>query len=1427
MRNLKRALSLTLASVMLLGMMVVGSSALSFNDAEDISNVTAATVLQELGVMIGTDKGNFQPEKPVTRAQMAILICRMLYGDKLDDTRFAGVSQYSDVPANYYYTGSINLATSLGIINGYGNGKFGPDDTVTTAQAALMLCRALGYFDEKDPNTQVISSDWGAGALAAIAQATKLKMLGDLKLGTNEKLARDNVCEMVFNAMTKAVPVHYSERWDVYYTDNQSIMQGVNFNYVDTLAYQNFDLVYNDTQKDDFKRPSTEWGIGTVDGTDDKGNIKSSTIRTSLIKAANDVDVVYSSTSKVSKENVYDVLSGTVRDDLKDGNSKLYVYADGVGGRETDLDKWFRDNNTEAIYSVHPDSTSRKGTLTEIYVDDDNNVTIVIINTYVFKATNGYDSSRDELRVAPAGDTKISLKDLTLSGEDFAVKGVEKDDYLLVTATKNTDGTYDAKTAEAARMLTGKVDTYTVGDSVTIDGKSYSYSAICRKDGDKSTDYTVGQDAVVVLDKYDNIIAVDEARASASFVFIEGIGRSGSGITGSALANAYFTDGTESTITIKQIEAIDENGKVETVKSANSIVADAGFEKQWYNYSVDSAGKYSLYIVDGTKYPGSTKSAQTGTSVGAEDALMVSGKVDFLKTVTGGAMQSVSGMGNDKTIVVVKDKDGDLDTYVGTAAIPDIKVTVKADPEGHAESARAYYLENKNGYIDYVFVNLDGYEASVVGGDEDAAFLFVLKYANQINDPDSHTYFTYKVVNEEGNGDDERSFVDTKVPKSAAAPDGKTYNLIRKVRTNSDGDVTAWDEMENSGKYFTYPITNGTVSFDNNSLNIGGHKFITNADSKIVVINCSPEIGNKEGDDYEIGTYTGDSLRGKLYEKTFNGEIGGATVTDSSRVIDELYVYVKDTKTGGAPGETTAEVTVNFSAGVKDVKINDASVAKGGKATVKTDGTTEVAIELDPGYSVDMGEGKSTGITKDGEKFYATGTAIDIKTTKAETVTLTLDGTLVNAKVYGEDGTKEVPKAEGSGALGNKYTVTKNSKVLLVDSNLSTAGQSVVDSTGKLVGTVDANKRLLLTMTENMTLTGSELAKMFAIHFDSDVTIKGVKDTGNGAVDDKYVIKGNGVWYVNDAANVQYILVSTAEASAVISVAKATDVVEVKKATGTKASDAGVSLDLTTKIAADVWLKPASQVDGTALTGGTVKANGTQDVGIAAAKYVAVGATLTSTVKADKSVGSAVIAKVGATNKYVSANNDAANYPVGVENITLQPAYQVTLNDVTAKLTDNTGAAIADGSYVVKGQAVYPTVVGDKGTGVINVTSGAKWGADTNNTAITLDGSTNKDITLAAAVQLDITDAKVTQKDAKSGDEVTVADGTAAVSKTVFILPDEEIIIRNKSQAPLTTLTSGSTDLLTAADSEILLDKNATGWYKLRVGSEKITAAGN
>ena len=126
MRNLKRALSLTLASVMLLGMMVMGSSALSFNDADDISNVTAASILEELGVMQGDGKGNFMPEQTVTRAQMAIIICRIMFGNRLNVDTLATEGRFTDVAPGEYYTGFVNFAAEQGIIAATATGASAP-----------------------------------------------------------------------------------------------------------------------------------------------------------------------------------------------------------------------------------------------------------------------------------------------------------------------------------------------------------------------------------------------------------------------------------------------------------------------------------------------------------------------------------------------------------------------------------------------------------------------------------------------------------------------------------------------------------------------------------------------------------------------------------------------------------------------------------------------------------------------------------------------------------------------------------------------------------------------------------------------------------------------------------------------------------------------------------------------------------------------------------------------------------------------------------------------------------------------------------------------------------------------------------------------------------------------------------------------------
>ena len=196
MRNLKRALSMALASVMLLGMMVVGTSAASINDftdADAIDNKEAVAIATGLGIFDGYTDGSFGPDKTVTRAEMAVVIAKILHGADVDPSNFAGVAKFNDVPA--WAEGYVNLAASLNIIKGIGEGKFNPNATVTTVEASTMLLKALGYFVDDET---ALGADW---QLEVTSKATSLGLYGDLALGMNAGLTRENVAELVYNAL--------------------------------------------------------------------------------------------------------------------------------------------------------------------------------------------------------------------------------------------------------------------------------------------------------------------------------------------------------------------------------------------------------------------------------------------------------------------------------------------------------------------------------------------------------------------------------------------------------------------------------------------------------------------------------------------------------------------------------------------------------------------------------------------------------------------------------------------------------------------------------------------------------------------------------------------------------------------------------------------------------------------------------------------------------------------------------------------------------------------------------------------------------------------------------------------------------------------------------------------------------------------------
>ena len=193
MRNLKRALSLALASVMLLGMMVVGTSA-AFTDFDQIVNTEAVEITAGLGLFAGNPDGSFNPKGTVTRAQMATVITKMLYGSKVDADAYKGTGKFSDV-ANFeggWAEGYINMCVGNNVVSGYPDGTFKPGQAVTTAEAAVMIIKAL--------KVAVPAGEWPTNVMV---KADEMKLFEELavKPGANVALTRDQLASIVWEGL--------------------------------------------------------------------------------------------------------------------------------------------------------------------------------------------------------------------------------------------------------------------------------------------------------------------------------------------------------------------------------------------------------------------------------------------------------------------------------------------------------------------------------------------------------------------------------------------------------------------------------------------------------------------------------------------------------------------------------------------------------------------------------------------------------------------------------------------------------------------------------------------------------------------------------------------------------------------------------------------------------------------------------------------------------------------------------------------------------------------------------------------------------------------------------------------------------------------------------------------------------------------------
>lgn len=917
---MKKLLALVLALVMSMSLVTISNA--DFKDADKIDYNEAVDVMNAVGVFVGDEKGNFNPKENLTRAQAAKIISYLLLGNKTAEG-LAGSGKFTDVAKTSWAAGFVDYCAAVGVVNGVGNGQFNPNGSLTTLQFAKMLLVALGY-DAKIEG--FVGSDW---SINVSAKANQVGLLNGLDVGANATLTREQAAKMCLNTL-KAPLVEYDTKGTTVtvggdasvtvgaskaefktstnkkaQTISNAVINGTTAYTVEFAEEYYSDLKLNANTTDDFGRPCVEWfwkadSIGVYSNSD---------------------DLVATYTKKVTAADVYTAVGKSVSDDVNSGKAKLVSYIDGA---MTVVDK-----NDAKNYVTKNDSTKVNGTgngdYTEVYVDGDNNVTIVTIRTYLFQAASDYNSKKDTITLTAAGDTDIALDNIVVDGEDFDIKSFKSDDYILVTAS--TDGKsnkYTVQSVDAAEVVSGEVTGYKLDNSATIGGTEYNYSSTTKEGSGKvrSTTYTVGQNARVVLDKYGYVIAVDEAVVASNYVYVSEFAQPSGLSSGKVVASAYFTDGTTADITIKDRYGSSNKAALGLTGGVTVSASAAG----WYTYSKNSANEYSLYAAEAKYTEAGNKSGvikQDYTSGSGLD-VMYNGKVAFLP-------QSSGVMANDNTIVIVDDGN-DVTVYTGVKNIPDI--TLKAGANGGAAgSISGKFLANKSGYAGYVFVKVSG--NATISGNEDSKLVYYVKYDGQFKTTDNKVYFTYKVLDE--NGKEEVVKFDAQSNGS-----GDIYKVYNKTRVNGDDEITSVSEVTEGGKYIAgTSASNAALTYTDGALTLNqsgtnkGYTLADNAKITLVTLQSAKEINKDKAASYEVAVgLTGKALGDLLKDYALSYSYAGKVTDTNGSIIEELFVTV----TAATFTKTPAPVVSGT------YQLSADTISKAANSKIKVDGMVQEKV---------------------------------------------------------------------------------------------------------------------------------------------------------------------------------------------------------------------------------------------------------------------------------------------------------------------------------------------------------------------------------------------------------------------------------------------------------------------------------------------------
>ncbi len=400
MRNLKKVVALIAVFAMMVSTVAFAQS---FTDvSENHDAYEAIEMLSNLGILTGDDqdgdgKMDFRPEDPITRAEVAAVMSRIQGINNVGQTS----TQFTDVAQSHWASGYVAQAAGQGIVNGYGDGNFGPEDNILVEQAIKMVMVTIGY--------EPFAADNGGYPTGYQTAAQRYGVLKDVSVDAKAEATRAVIAQLVYNAIDTPLMDRYTYGADAEYV----IYNGKGDYEFETLltrdlGVKKFTTVLTGntvtTTTDAFDTIDTEdpeeiaFDFATIDTDDQWYNYDLDEITTVY---ANGTDAaayigqqveVY--VKEAAKKGEYDIISIAATNKNKTTTIPLAAY---MGYNETD----------EVIEYLKNETDSRN---TTIKVEDD---AVVFLNGVYFGTVAGLDSSdlKNETLVGSAYSGEVTVLD--------------------------------------------------------------------------------------------------------------------------------------------------------------------------------------------------------------------------------------------------------------------------------------------------------------------------------------------------------------------------------------------------------------------------------------------------------------------------------------------------------------------------------------------------------------------------------------------------------------------------------------------------------------------------------------------------------------------------------------------------------------------------------------------------------------------------------------------------------------------------------------------------------------------------------------------------------------------------------------------------------------------------------------------------------